>query len=34
VYSNLRSPNPTQGPQTQDILLSVWRISLGVMYDF
>lgn len=34
VYSNLRSPNPTQGPQTADILLSVWRISLGVMYDF
>jgi hypothetical protein len=34
VYSNLRSANPTQGAQTADVLLSVWRISLGVMYDF
>jgi hypothetical protein len=34
VYSNLRAPNPTQGPQTADVLLSVWRLSLGLMYDF
>jgi len=34
VYSNLRSSNPTQGPQTADLLLSVWRVSLGLMYDF
>lgn len=34
VYSNLRSANPTTGPQTSDVLLSVWRLSVGVMYDF
>ncbi|HEX8113214.1 MAG TPA: hypothetical protein VF516_36035, partial [Kofleriaceae bacterium] len=34
IYSNLRSPNPTNGPSTTDVLLSVWRLSLGVMYDF
>jgi hypothetical protein len=30
IYSNLRSPNPT----TVDVLQSVWRVSLGLMYDF
>jgi hypothetical protein len=30
VYSNLRSTNPT----TVDVLQSVWRVSLGLMYDF
>jgi hypothetical protein len=30
VYSNLKSTNPT----TVDLLQSVWRISVGVMYDF
>lgn len=34
TYSNLRSSNPTQGAQPADILLSVWRVSLGLMYDF
>ena len=34
VYSSLRSANPTQGPSTTDLLLSVWRLSIGVMYDF
>jgi hypothetical protein len=29
-YSNLKSTNPT----TVDILQSVWRVSLGLMYDF
>jgi len=30
TYSGLRSPNPT----TVDVLQSVWRVSLGLMYDF
>jgi len=30
VYSNLRSTNPT----TVDVLQSVWRMSIGLMYDF
>jgi hypothetical protein len=30
VYANLRSTNPTR----VDILQSVWRVSLGLMYDF
>ena len=30
VYSNLRPPSPT----VVDILASVWRLSLGVTYDF
>jgi outer membrane receptor for ferrienterochelin and colicin len=34
TYSSLRSPNPTAGPSTIDLLLSVWRVSLGLMYDF
>jgi hypothetical protein len=34
VYSRLRSANPTTGPGTADLLLSVWRVSLGLMYDF
>ncbi|HEX7843632.1 MAG TPA: TonB-dependent receptor [Kofleriaceae bacterium] len=34
TYSSLRSPNPTTGPSTVDLLLSVWRVSLGLMYDF
>jgi outer membrane receptor for ferrienterochelin and colicin len=34
VYSSLRSPNPTSGPSTTDLLLSVWRVSIGLMYDF
>jgi outer membrane receptor for ferrienterochelin and colicin len=29
-YSNIKSTNPT----TVDILQSVWRVSLGLMYDF
>lgn len=33
-YANVRSANPTTGPSTTDILLSVWRVSLGLMYDF
>jgi hypothetical protein len=34
IYSNARSPNPTTGPSNTDVLLSVWRLSVGVMYDF
>jgi outer membrane receptor for ferrienterochelin and colicin len=34
TYSSLRSSNPTTGPSTVDILLSVWRVSVGLMYDF
>ena len=34
IYSTLRSPNPTTGPAANDVLLSVWRLSLGLMYDF
>jgi len=30
VYSNLRSTNPTR----VDVLQSVWRVSLGLQYDF
>jgi len=34
TYYNLRSANPTSGPGNTDVLLSVWRIGIGVMYDF
>ena len=34
IYSNLRSPNATTGASTIDLLLSVWRVGVGVMYDF
>ena len=34
TYSSLRSANPTEGPSTVDLLLSVWRVSVGLMYDF
>ncbi|HEU4726702.1 MAG TPA: TonB-dependent receptor [Kofleriaceae bacterium] len=30
IYSNLKSPNAT----TVDVLQSVWRVSIGLMYDF
>jgi hypothetical protein len=30
VYSNLRNPNPN----SVDVLASVWRVGIGVMYDF
>ncbi|HET7503366.1 MAG TPA: TonB-dependent receptor [Kofleriaceae bacterium] len=30
IYSNVKSPNAT----TVDVLQSVWRVSLGLMYDF
>ncbi|HSD88800.1 MAG TPA: TonB-dependent receptor [Kofleriaceae bacterium] len=30
VYSNLRNPNP----DVVDVLASVWRVGIGVMYDF
>jgi hypothetical protein len=30
IYSNLKSPNPSR----VDVLQSVWRVSLGLMYDF
>jgi carboxypeptidase family protein/TonB-dependent receptor-like protein len=34
TYTNPRSPNPTTGPSNTDVLLSVWRVGVGVMYDF
>lgn len=34
TYSSLRSANATTGPSTTDILLSVWRVSVGLLYDF
>ena len=34
TYYNLRSPNATSGPGNTDVLMSVWRIGLGAMYDF
>jgi hypothetical protein len=34
TYYNLRSPNPTSGPGNADVLLSVWRVGVGIMYDF
>jgi len=34
TYSNVRSPNPTTAPNGADLLQSVWRVSLGLMYDF
>jgi hypothetical protein len=34
TYANVRSANPTTGPSNTDILLSVWRLSVGLMYDF
>ena len=34
IYTRQRSANPTSGPATADLLLSVWRVSLGLMYDF
>jgi hypothetical protein len=30
VYSNLRAPDPSR----VDVLASVWRMSIGLMYDF
>ena len=34
IYSTLRSANPTSGPGNADVLMSVWRIGIGAMYDF
>jgi outer membrane receptor for ferrienterochelin and colicin len=34
TYSALRSPNPTQLPSGQDLLQPLWRVSIGLMYDF
>jgi hypothetical protein len=34
TYYNLRSPNATSGPGNTDVLMSVWRIGIGAMYDF
>jgi hypothetical protein len=34
IYSNVRSFNPATGPSNADVLLSVWRLSVGLMYDF
>jgi outer membrane receptor for ferrienterochelin and colicin len=32
--TGLRSPNPTTSPGGADLLQPLWRISLGLMYDF
>jgi hypothetical protein len=34
TYSTLASPNPTTVPNGADLLQPLWRISLGLMYDF